>query len=222
MSPRSERVEMGSYVRALCPAARVRRLPAGGPQVPAALPRRAPLPPSRLGQPGSAFFELLAPPRPPVGVDAGHHALEHLRGLLHSPRCRSRSARAGLRKRNRRLARPRCSRWESGISSFHVVYDYCGMFGSDAAPPFIDASDPPKTVGQHQENAWANIRKNVVTGGAECSLLGMSAHMPSMHEGRQRVLGEFYGKRPRRARARAGRRIGSSCAAPPATPSRST
>ena len=82
--------------------------------------------------------------------------------------------------------------------AFHVGYGYRGMFTDAVAePPLKLAEGPAKTVGEHQENTWPNIRRNIVTGGAECSLLGMKAHMPArMKVGDRGYRGEFYGSKP--------------------------
>ena len=80
---------------------------------------------------------------------------------------------------------------------FHITYGYRGMFAPGREPESAEADDPPKTVGQHQENFWPNIRKNVVTGGAVCPLLGMTVHRPSRSMADEPgYRGEFYGSQP--------------------------
>ena len=101
-----------------------------------------------------------------------------------------------LRRRGRDVLATALALFVVADLSFHVSYAYRGMF-TGTAPPFEAAEDPPKTVGEHQENTWANIRRNRVTGGAECSLLGMRAHMPArMRLGDPGYRGEFYGNYP--------------------------
>lgn len=80
---------------------------------------------------------------------------------------------------------------------FHVWYAYRGTFLGGEAPPFIAAEDPPQTVGEHWENAWANIRKNRVTASAQCSLLGAAPTRPArITRDNPAYRGEFYGSQP--------------------------
>jgi hypothetical protein len=83
-----------------------------------------------------------------------------------------------------------------GDLGFHIVHAYHGLFEAEA-PPWVAASDPPRTLGGHQEHLWPNLRQNEVTGGAVCPLLGMGWHQPSRERfGEPSYRGEFHGNAP--------------------------
>jgi hypothetical protein len=79
---------------------------------------------------------------------------------------------------------------------FHIHYAYRATFRSDA-PPFREAPDPPQTVRDGPSEIWRHMRMNLVSMGAEFSLLGYGEHYPKRdHVGTPGYRGDFVGTKP--------------------------
>jgi hypothetical protein len=100
----------------------------------------------------------------------------------------------------RRRGRPRLAASLAAFVIFdlgyHVTYGYRDMFAYDE-PPFVAAPDPPKTVRDQISQTWRDLRENLVSGGAESTLLGYGYHYPNrQYFGERGYVGEFYGSSP--------------------------
>jgi hypothetical protein len=79
---------------------------------------------------------------------------------------------------------------------FAISYAYKGMFALDE-PPFKAAQAAPRTVVDTEEETWPDLRANLVSDGAECTLLGYGYHYPKrLHVGSPGYVGDFFGKSP--------------------------
>ena len=65
------------------------------------------------------------------------------------------------------------------------------------APPFDMGPDPPKAILDNQSETWAHVRMNLVSMGAQSTLLGWGYHPPKRdHIGMPNYRGEFVGTKP--------------------------
>jgi hypothetical protein len=79
---------------------------------------------------------------------------------------------------------------------FAMSYAYRGTFALNE-PPFRAATGAPRTVADSEDEAWPDLRANLVSDGAECTLLGYGRHYPKrFHVGSPGYVGDFFGKAP--------------------------
>jgi hypothetical protein len=80
--------------------------------------------------------------------------------------------------------------------AFHVHYAYRDTFRA-TPPAFTEAPDPPQTVRDGPSDIWRHTRMNLVSMGAEFSLLGYHEHFPKRdHIGTPGYRGDFVGTKP--------------------------